>query len=207
MRGCRCSPRVRGAIIRAAGKILAENRRNTRQNASVETSPIELIVFVGIPGSGKSTFFRLRLAETHIHVSLDNWRGKDNVRYKERRAIEAGLREVAEGETGRRGVVVDNTNTTVNTRRRYLEYARAFTAASGREVKVIACFFDADLESCLRRNRQRPVKPPAGTPYFVPPHAIENFHRILQLPTRAEGFEKIVRIRIAKDGRFLQDEL
>ncbi|HUU22603.1 MAG TPA: ATP-binding protein [Phycisphaerae bacterium] len=172
----------------------------------METPPIELIVFVGIPASGKSTFFRQRLAGRYVHVSLDNWRGKDNVRHKERCAIEAGLREAAEGQTGVCGVVVDNTNTTARTRQRYFEYARAAEASAGRPVTVIAYFFDADLAGCLRRNQQRPEEAPAGTPYFVPPAAIANFHRILEPPTREEGFARIVRVRIADEEGFVVED-
>jgi len=173
----------------------------------VETPPIELVVFVGIPASGKSTFFRQRMAGRYVHVSLDNWRGKGNVRAKERLAIEAGLGEVAEGSAGVRGVVVDNTNTTARTRQRYFEYARAAEAATGRDVEVIAYFFDADLAGCLRRNQNRPAEAPVGTPYFVPPPAIANFHRILEPPTREEGFARIVRVRtVENEDGFVVEE-
>jgi predicted kinase len=40
---------------------------------------VDLVIFAGLPASGKSTFFRARFAATHRHVSKDLMR---NVRRK-----------------------------------------------------------------------------------------------------------------------------
>ena len=164
--------------------------------------PPELVILVGIPASGKTTYYRRHLEPHYLHVSLDNWRGKSNVRPKERKAIEGAL--AAAGDSGGkiRGVVVDNTNTTEATRRRYFDYAAEFARITGRPVRVIAQFFDEDLESCLARNAPRPADAAPGAPYFVPPEAIRRFAHMLQPPRREEGFEKIFRLRINADGHF-----
>ena len=167
----------------------------------------ELVILVGIQASGKTTFYRRRLAGRYLHVSLDNWRGKGNVRKREYEAILAGLRAAADSGGDKLGVVVDNTNTTAETRRRYFEYAREFSRQSGRPVRVVAYFFDADLAGCLKRNEQRPAEAAVGTPYHVPPPAIRRFHGLLQPPTRREGFERIFRARIAEDGGFEVEQL
>ena len=163
---------------------------------------LELVILVGIPASGKTTYYRRRLAGDYLHVSLDNWRGKSNVRGKERKAIFDAL--AAAGDSGGkiRGVVVDNTNTTEATRQRYFDYAAESARITGRAVRVVAYFFDEDLESCLARNSPRPADTPPGTPYFVPPEAIRRFAHMLQPPRREEGFEKIFRLRINADGQF-----
>ena len=171
-----------------------------------EMDTVDLVILVGIQASGKTTFFRRHMENGYVHVSLDNWRGKDNVREKERLAIEAGLRSAAGG-AGGNGVVVDNTNTTAATRRRYFDHARRFADETGRRVRVLAYFFDADLAGCLERNEQRPVDPPAGTPYYVPPVAIARFHQRLEPPTQSEGFGKIFRVRIVPAGRFEIEEI
>ena len=163
---------------------------------------VELIILVGIQASGKTTFYRRRLEGRYLHVSLDNWRGKDHLRRRERRAILSGLAAAAESAGGLRGVVVDNTNTTAETRRRYFAYAEDFSRDSGHGVRVVAYFFEADLEACLRRNAARPPNPPAGVPYYVPPAAIRRFHSRLQPPAYAEGFERILRVRINQTGGF-----
>ena len=166
--------------------------------------PVELIILVGIPASGKTTYFRRHLARRYAHVSLDNWRGKGNARGKEREAIIAALHAAAGADTGEppRGVVVDNTNVTAETRRRYFQLARAFQEQTGRTVKLIAYFFDVPLEDCLRRNERRPRNPPIGEPYHVPPAAIHRFQAQLEPPSGAEGFDEVLRVRIAPDGRF-----
>jgi len=167
-----------------------------------EVQPLELVILVGIQASGKTTFFRRHLAERHVHVSLDNWRGKGGVRRREHEAILAGLHEAA-GSGGRlRGVVVDNTNTTAATRQRYFDCARRFSAETRLPVRVRAYFFDADLEGCLARNAARPADAAVGTPYYVPPVAIRAFAARLQPPAREEGFDEILRVRIAGEGQF-----
>lgn len=166
---------------------------------------IELIVLVGIQASGKTTYYRRHLEGEYLHVSLDNWRGKGNVRGKEREAILAGLASAAESGGKVRGVVVDNTNTTARTRRRYFDMGAEAAARTGRDVRLTAYFFDADLASCLRRNAQRPADAPAGVPYFVPPAAIAGFQDRLQPPGYGEGFAQIRRVRITEDGFAVED--
>ena len=162
---------------------------------------LELLILVGIPASGKTTFYRRRLAGEYAHISLDNWRGKSNVRAKEREAILSALAAAA-SDASMRGVAVDNTNTTPRTRQRYFETARQFADSTGRAVALTAYFFDADLKGCLARNAHRPKDPPPGEGYFVPPAAIASFHARLERPTHAEGFARIVRVSIAEGGDF-----
>ena len=166
--------------------------------------PVELVILVGIQASGKTTYYRRRLADRYLHVSLDHWRGKGNVRAKERAAIDEAMDQAADDDT-LRGVAVDNTNTTGETRRRYFDIAREFAARTGRGVRVIAIFFDEPLEACQARNAARPVDPPVGEPYFVPPAAIASFHSRLQPPSRDEAFDEVRRVRVTEDGSFVVD--
>lgn len=168
---------------------------------------IELVILVGIQASGKTTYYRRHLEGEYLHVSLDNWRGKGNVRRKEREAILAGLASAAESGGKLRGVAVDNTNTTINTRRRYFDVAGEFTAAAGKPVSLTAYFFDADLAGCLKRNAQRPADAPPGVPYFVPPAAIAGFMNRLQPPSHEEGFARVRRVRISDDGEFAVEDV
>jgi len=171
-----------------------------------DADTVDLIVLVGIQASGKTTFYRRHLEADYSHVSLDNWRGKGNVRRKEHQAIMAALAAAAESSGKVRGVVVDNTNITAETRKRYFEYADEFSRGAGRPVQVIACFFDPDVQNCLDRNRQRPKDTPPGVPYHVPPAAIRSFHRRLEPPTHKEGFDEIFRVRITEEGGFLVED-
>ena len=159
---------------------------------------VELVILVGIQASGKTTFYRRRLAGEYIHVSLDNWRGKSNNRRREREAVFEGLKTAA-SDDDLRGVVVDNTNTTVETRRRYFEYA---VAVDDVQVRMTAYFFDAALDDCLARNAERPADAPVGEPYYVPTAAIRRFSAQREPPTHAEGFERVFRVKITDDHEF-----
>ena len=77
-------------------------------------SQMEAVVFIGIPGSGKSSFFKERFFSTHVRVSLDLLK----TRHRERRLLEVCLG------TDQR-VVIDNTNPTLAERIKYIEAAKA----------------------------------------------------------------------------------
>ncbi len=141
---------------------------------------IELVVFVGLQGAGKSTFYRQRFAATHALVSKDLMpRSADKARRQER--------EVREHLSAGRSVVVDNTNAT--------KASRAPLIALGREYQAsLSChWFDADPKECIARNHLR-----AGAAR-VPPSAIWMTQRKLEPPSLEEGFARIVRVRLSGD--------
>lgn len=86
------------------------------------------ILLIGIPASGKSTFFRKRFSRSHVHISLDLLK----TRYQERLLLEACL-------MARLSFVVDNTNVTRAARARFIEPARQ----AG--YRVIGFYFAAPL--------------------------------------------------------------
>jgi len=144
---------------------------------------MQLVVLVGIPGAGKSTFYEKHLRTTHVHVSLDHWRGKKNRRRREEEAIRAGLQ-------AGRDVAVDNTNPTVEDRARYVALASEFGA------ELVAYYFPVDRDGCLTRNRRRTGK---GA---VPEAAIFTILGKLQPPRHTEGFHTIYYVRVVRDGGF-----
>jgi predicted kinase len=102
----------------------------------------ELVVMVGLQGSGKTSWVAEHLAGTHVVVSKDHW---PNARHREarQRRVVAGL--LAEGVS----VVVDNTNPSPAERAALVELA----AAAG--VPARAVFLDVPLEVCRQRNEAR----------------------------------------------------
>ena len=66
---------------------------------------MEAVLFIGIPGSGKSSFFKERFFSTHVRISLDLLR----TRHREELLLEACL-----GTEQR--FVIDNTNPTTSER-------------------------------------------------------------------------------------------
>jgi predicted kinase len=74
---------------------------------------VEAIIFIGIQGSGKSSFYKERFFRTHVRINLDMLR----TRHREHAFLQTCLR------TGQR-FVVDNTNPTIEQRARYIVAAR-----------------------------------------------------------------------------------
>jgi predicted kinase len=143
----------------------------------VGTMGMELVIFVGLQASGKSTFFRGRFAATHEHVSKDLFRNNRNRNRRQRELVEAALR-------AGRSVVVDNTNPTVEDRRPLVELGRGFGA------RVVGYHFDSGTRGCLARNARRRGKA------RVPDVAIFATAARLVPPSREEGFDELRRVRL-----------
>jgi predicted kinase len=144
---------------------------------------VELIIFVGLQASGKSTFFRARFAATHEHVSKDLFRHNKNRNRRQTQLIEAALR-------AGNSVVVDNTNPTVEERRPLTRLGREY------EAKIVGYYFESQVRRCLERNRQRTGKD------RVPDVAIYATAKKLARPSYSEGFDELFRVRIAGDSEF-----
>ena len=75
---------------------------------------MEIIVLIGIPGSGKSTLAKTRFPK-HVRMNLDTLHSR-------RREGERDSACLANG----RDIIVDNTNTTIKSRKKYLQIAKLF---------------------------------------------------------------------------------
>ena len=144
---------------------------------------MELVVFVGLQASGKSTFFRGRFAATHEHVSKDLFRNNKNRNRRQGDLVEAALRSG-------RPVVVDNTNPTVEDRRPLVELGRRF------EARIVGYHFESGVRECLARNARREGKA------RVPDVAIFATAKRLVPPSREEGFDELYRVR--PDGQVFE---
>jgi predicted kinase len=136
---------------------------------------MECVILIGLPASGKSTFFRERFAGTHDHVSKDLLR---NNRRPQRRQEQLIAESLASG----RSVVVDNTNPSVAVR------APLIAAARKHGAEVVGYFFPTEARDALRRNRTRPGRE------RVPDVAIFTVRKRLEPPTIAEGFDRLYRV-------------
>ena len=134
--------------------------------------PLELIIFVGLQGAGKSTYYHANLAATHVHVSKDLMTNARNRDAKQQQMIEEAL---AAG----RSVVVDNTNPTPDVRAPLIAQGRRHGA------RVIACFFESSVKDAVIRNRRREGKA------RVPDVAIFVTAKKLKAPTPEEGFDEV----------------
>lgn len=143
---------------------------------------MEVVIFVGIQGSGKSSFFAERFFDTHVRISLDVLR----TRARERRLVEACI-------AAKQRFVVDNTNPTRADRERYLPPARS----AG--FRAIAYWFDVDIEECKKRNAGREGRK------AVPVVAIMRTRAKLEPPILDEGFDEVHRVTLGAGGEFVVD--
>jgi predicted kinase len=140
------------------------------------------IIFIGIPGSCKSTFYCRYFSNTHVHINLDTLHTRRN----EQILLESCLLEG-------RSYVVDNTNPTVLIRKRYMAPAKA--AGYG----VYGFFFQSILAQCIERNNLREGKSK------VPVKAIASISNKLQLPTLNEGYDKLFFVKIENGAFSVED--
>jgi predicted kinase len=144
---------------------------------------MELVLFVGLQGSGKSSFYRQRLADTHALVSKDLWPHARGREARQRRLI-------AEALAAGRPVAVDNTNPTAEGRAPLIALAKAHGA------RVVGYAFEARLEECLARNALRQGRA------RVPEVALYATRKVLQWPGLPEGFDALYRVRLLEEGGF-----
>ena len=140
-------------------------------------------MFVGLPASGKSTFYHQRFAATHAHISKDLWPGAANKSVRQARELRAAL---AAGTS----VVVDNTSPAVTDRAEVIAIARESNA------RVIGCYFAATSREAIGRNRGRTGKA------RVPDVAIFTTAKWMVIPTLDEGFDELWRVVSQADGGF-----
>jgi predicted kinase len=97
---------------------------------------MEAVIFVGIQGAGKSTFYRERFFDTHVRINLDMLK----TRHREQLLLQACL-------AAQQPFVVDNTNPSKEERRRYIAPAQA----AG--FKIIGYFFPPEIAASQQRKR------------------------------------------------------
>lgn len=144
---------------------------------------MELVLFIGIPATGKSSFYRERFFRTHVRLNLDM--------LKSRRRAALLLNACLEGKTK---VVIDNTNLTREERAAYIAPAKA----TG--FRVIGFFFRSRVSEALARNALRPPEE------RVPAAGIHGASGRLALPSYEEGFERLYFVRMNEPHGFLVED-
>jgi predicted kinase len=143
---------------------------------------MEAVIFIGIQGSGKSTFYAQRFSRTHMRINLDMLK----TRHRESVFIQTCL------DTGMR-FVVDNTNPTSEERAQYIAPAR--TA----RFRIVGYYFAVKPAEALVNNASR------AEAERVPNVAIFSTYKRLQLPSYGEGFDALYYVTSA-EGAFCVEE-
>jgi predicted kinase len=149
------------------------------QSAQLESAFMEMIMFIGIQATGKSSFYRAKFFRTHVRINLDMLR----TRRREKLLLDACI-------AGRSDFVVDNTNLTREERRIFIAPARA----AG--FRVVGYYFESKVADALRRNAERLADE------RVPDKAIPGSSNRLELPAPEEGFDELFYVRLTDHNQF-----
>ena len=141
------------------------------------------MILIGLPASGKTTFYQQRFAATHRHISKDLWPSAPRKDERQAQLVRSALRAGA-------SVVIDNTNPALSDRASIVALAREFNA------RIVGYHFTATTREAVGRNRGREGK------QRVPDVAIFATAKRMAAPTRAEGFDELYRVAIRAEGGF-----
>ncbi|KAF1804956.1 polynucleotide kinase 3 phosphatase-domain-containing protein [Mucor lusitanicus] len=144
----------------------------------------EVIVCVGYPASGKSSFVKKHLVpKGYEYVNQDTLKTRD----KCIAACQTALNQ-------KKSVVIDNTNPDRATRALYIKLAQNANVP-------IRCFYFGDNEELSQHNNYyRAVHKPEEKRDVLSSIAFRTFKSKLQEPATVEGFEEVKRINFVFDG-------
>ncbi|XP_030633555.1 bifunctional polynucleotide phosphatase/kinase [Chanos chanos] len=159
-------------------------------DASLTSTRQEVIVAVGFPASGKSTFFHKHIIpKGYVYVNRDtmgSWQS----------CVSACERALKEG----RSVAVDNTNPDPESRKRYVDVAQNAGVPC-------RCFnFAASLEQAKHNNRFREMAPSAAKHAPVNDMVFHSYKNKFVAPSLSEGFSEILQIHFVPDFSDSQSE-
>ncbi len=148
---------------------------------------MEVIVGIGVPGCGKTTYLKPLAAKLeYTYINGDDIReeltGDPTNHSQEKQVWETAHKRIKES-LRTTGVVVDATYSKVKDRKKLIQFCRESNAKH-----ITACWFDPPLEVCLARNE--------GRSRSVPKEVIVKMHKSLSItpPSTAEGFNVVLRL-------------
>ena len=133
-----------------------------------------MILFVGLPGCGKSTYYKQHFFNTHLRISNDLLKTKNRTALLLDFCFETKM-----------SFVVDNTNTIKEVRSKFIQACDEAATKQKETIKKICYFFDCDSKICLERNETRTGKD------RVPKQAIFSKAKEYEVPTLNEGFDEL----------------
>jgi predicted kinase len=145
---------------------------------------MEVIIFIGLQATGKSTFYRQNFATTHELISKDLMSKRSGKESRQAQAIETAL------EAGK-SIVIDNTNPASIDRLNIINQSRKYP------VKIIGYYFASKVSESIERNSTRTGKA------LVPNVGIFATAKLLVQPEYTEGFDELFYVQIGTVGEFI----
>ena len=147
-----------------------------------------VVLAIGLPGSGKTTWFGRRGITPLSSDLLRNILFDDVEEQRYQGLVFSTLRSLLRARLIAHMPMnyVDATNLSIHERRQWIKMAKSF----GYEVQAV--FFDVPLEVCLERNRQRDRS--------VSEDVMRKMAEKLKPPVFEEGFEKLTVVRVKSAG-------
>ncbi len=144
----------------------------------------EIVLIMGYPASGKSTFAKPYIDEGYYYLNRDKEGGT---------VAELAPKMTAAFNSGERRIVLDNTFPTVESRKPFIDAAKKLKVPISC-IMVGATAEDAQLNACLRMiQKQGKILEPhefgkVGNPNAFPIAVIFKYRKALEHPTKDEGF-------------------
>jgi predicted kinase len=160
---------------------------NAREPRQPQKRPRGVVVLtIGLPGSGKSSWFKRRGVAPLSSDMLRSLLFDDITEQRYQDLVFSTLRSLLRARliAGMPWNYIDATNLSPKERHGWIKMAREF----GYEVHAV--FFNVPLEVCLERNQKRAR--------VVPQDVMQRMSNKLRPPTFEEGFSKIIVVRVKR---------
>jgi len=143
-----------------------------------------IIVLVGLPGSGKSTFAKHLIDSCPHNIKYLN---QDEIgRGSFNKSLLQSISKIGDADKLHRIIVVDKCNTNLEERKTIIEYAHKY---GGNNPKIWCVWFDISLSDILMRVKTRTDHPTLSAEKT--PEVIKEKNESFQIPVLKEGFGKV----------------